>query len=76
MLDQYGFQNIDLNTIAGPFGLYEAAKDSKDEILYVMEEHRKRFDPSWKHHFMSMKVSDMTGYEYKTYLDLITKAGA
>jgi hypothetical protein len=74
LLDKYGFLEITQYITVGAFEFYDAARDYKDEIRYVMEEHEKRLDPSWTHQLMSKRISEMTGYEYKTYLELIGKS--
>jgi len=45
--------------------------DFQEEIRFAIQSEIARIDPSWKYQLMSKKVSDMTGYEYKTYLELI-----
>jgi len=73
LLVEYGFDQVKDQISDDPFDFYEFARDYQDEIQYVLAEHKRRLNPSWKHLLMSKKISDMTGYEYKTYLELIGK---
>lgn len=71
ILSEFGFEDVKYHIEVGPYEFYEAARDYKAEILFVMDEKKKRFDPSWKHNLMLKQISTMTGYEYKQYLEII-----
>lgn len=71
LLPEFGLGELRDKLEVSIFDFYGAVRDYKSEVTFVLEEKKKRFDPSWKHHLMQKKISDMTGYEYKTYLELI-----
>lgn len=60
---------VDLN--GGRTEFVDAVNSFLPEIIYALDQEIVRLDPGWKHFLMSKKMSDMTGYEYKTYLELI-----
>lgn len=75
IIDKYGLAYVSeaLLEIARP--ARQTFVDFQDEIHFAITSEISRVDPSWKHLLMSKKISDMTGYEYKTYLELIGQIG-
>ena len=71
ILAKYDLSYVDLTGYRQDF--IDAVKAFLPEINFALDQEIARLDPGWKHLLMSKRISDMTGYEYKTYLKLIGK---
>lgn len=74
LLAKYGLTYVDLS--GGRSDFVGKVKAFSPEINFVIDQERARLDPGWEHLLMSKRIYDMTGYEYKAYLELIGKASA
>jgi len=52
----------------------EVYNSFKEEIHYALSQQRDQVDVFYKHKLLMKKVSEMTGYEYRTFLRIIGPA--
>lgn len=50
-----------------------ALHDFKSEILFAINEELNSLDPGFQHNILSKKISEMTGYEYKRFLKILSE---
>lgn len=48
-----------------------AIKNFSEEILFVLQSEIETTDPIWKHRLLLKRVSDMTGYEYIKFQEIM-----
>lgn len=69
LLNRYGFAYVNLK--GDRYDFLEGVNDFIPEITFAIDQEIAKLDPGWKHHLMSKKVLEMTGYEYSEYLKII-----
>jgi len=70
----YGFDYVAEDLAGNMRFAHDSFKDFEEEITFSIKCELERIDPIWKHRLMLKKLSEMTGYEYKTCLELIRSA--
>jgi hypothetical protein len=73
IVKKYGFDYVAEDLSGNTRFVHETFKDFAEEIRFSIGQELEKIDPIWKHRLMLKKISDMTGYEYKQYLELIGK---